>query len=201
MLVVDKPAGLLSVPGKAAHLTDCVAARAAAAHPGARIVHRLDLATSGVMVLALTAAAHRNLGLQFERRHVAKRYRAVVQGRLAGASGVLAGAIAPDWPRRPLQKIDAATGRSATTAWTRLATRGAGDAASTTLDLFPVTGRSHQLRVHLAAIDHPILGDAFYAPARVAAAAPRLLLHAAELRFRDPDDGVERRVESAPPFV
>lgn len=201
VLIVDKPAGLLSVPGKASHLWDCVASRVAETFPGARIVHRLDMATSGVMALARTADALRNLGLQFERRHVRKRYRAIVSGRLVGAAGVVGGAIAPDWPRRPLQRIDPENGRAARTEWRRITTRGARGDETTLVDLFPHTGRSHQLRVHMTTLGHPILGDAFYARRAVAMAAPRLLLHAAELRFRDPFDGSYRVVASEPPFV
>ncbi|MEM6439223.1 MAG: RluA family pseudouridine synthase [Pseudomonadota bacterium] len=199
ILVVDKPAGLLSVPGKAPGLADCLAARAEAAFPGARIVHRLDRDTSGVMVLARDARAQRILGLQFEKRQVAKLYEALAAGRREGA-GRIEAPLTADWPERPRQKIDAKAGRPAVTDWQALGPVAALPRPATRFALTPLTGRSHQLRVHLAALGHPILGDALYAPDPVFEAAPRLMLHGRALSLRSPLDGAPLRFASPPPF-
>lgn len=184
LLAVDKPSGLLSVPGKGAHLADCLLARVQAVFPEALLVHRLDRDTSGVMVFALTPSAQRHLGLQFEKRQAKKTYVAQVWGEIAAKSGAVDLPLIVDWPNRPLQKVDHETGRPAYTEW-RLLRKGGGQSR---LRLMPRTGRSHQLRVHMREIGHPIMGDPFYAegPAR---AAPRLMLHAERLRLRHPDGG------------
>ena len=184
VIVVDKPAGLLSVPGKGEHLADCLIARVQGAFPEALLVHRLDRDTSGVMVFALTPAAQRHLGLQFEKRMVRKVYVAEVWGRVEPSTGTVDLPIIVDWPNRPRQKVDHETGRPALTDW-RVVRHG--DRTSR-LRLMPKTGRSHQLRVHMAALGHPILGDPFYATGE-ALGAPRLMLHAESLRFRHPDGG------------
>lgn len=193
ILIADKPAGLLSVPGKAPEHADCLEARVKAAFPGALLVHRLDMDTSGLMVFAMNATAQRHLGLQFERRHVAKTYTAVVEGEVEGEAGEIDLPLIADWPRRPLQKVCFETGKPAQTGW-RVVARLAGQ---TRLDLFPKTGRSHQLRVHLASIGHPILGDRFYGNA---ALAPRMLLHAARLEFHHPEGGARVAFTSPCPF-
>lgn len=196
ILVLDKPSGLLSVPGKAETHADCLAARAATRFPGARIVHRLDMDTSGVIVLARTAAAHRHLGLQFERRHVEKVYLARVWGRMAAEAGIVNRPLRCDWPNRPRQIVDHDAGRAARTDWAVLSR----DGDTTRVRLAPHTGRSHQLRVHMLSLGHPILGDPLYAPADALAAAPRLQLHAARLVLRHPDGG-RRLIFDAPcPF-
>lgn len=194
-IAVDKPAGLLSVPGKALEHADCVIARVQATYPGARIVHRLDMDTSGVMVLALNADAHRHIGLQFERRHVRKTYRAVAAGTLGADSGHINLPLRCDWPNRPLQMVDHNEGRAAQTDWMVLERR----EKSALLALYPVTGRSHQLRVHLLALGHPIYGDRFYAPDTVLAAAPRLMLHAHILTLHRPSNGELITIEAALP--
>ncbi|MGF1552557.1 MAG: pseudouridine synthase [Paracoccaceae bacterium] len=194
LLVVDKPSGLLSVPGKPESHRDCLEARVRAAFPAALTVHRLDLATSGVTVFALTARAQRHLGLQFERRRLRKTYLARVMGRVGQASGRIALPLAADWPRRPRQKVCHDTGRPAATRWRRV---GVEEGASR-LVVRPFTGRSHQIRVHLAAIGHPILGDPFYAPPE--AWAPRLQLHALALALRHPADGAWRCWRAPAPF-
>lgn len=193
--MVEKPSGLLSVPAKPPGPQDCVEARVRALYPGALLVHRLDLETSGVMVFALTRLAQRHLGWQFERRQVRKSYLARVAGHVAGESGRIALPLACDWPNRPRQMVSPA-GRPAVTDW-QVAAR---EAAATRLRLSPLTGRSHQLRVHLAALGHPILGDPFYAPPEALAAAARLQLHATSLAFRHPDGGAWVAFESPPPF-
>lgn len=184
LVVVDKPAGLLSVPGKGAHLADCLLARLKGAFPEALLVHRLDRDTSGVMVFALTPHAQRHLGLQFERRHARKTYIARVWGEPAEDAGSIDLPLIVDWPNRPLQMVSHATGKPALTDW-QVQRREGGTAR---LRLMPLTGRSHQLRVHLKAIGHPILGDPFYAegPARD---FPRMMLHAETLRLAHPDGG------------
>jgi tRNA pseudouridine32 synthase/23S rRNA pseudouridine746 synthase len=204
LLVVRKPAGLLSVPGRGEHLQDCVAARVQALWPDALIVHRLDMATSGLMVMARGLAAQRALGHAFERREVDKRYVAVVAGDVAGQAGSVDLPLCSDWPNRPRQKVDHARGRPSLTHWRRavpahvMSTPGAID--RTRLELEPVTGRSHQLRVHLLALGHPILGDTLYAPEAVQCMAPRLLLHASRIVLPHPADGQICVFSDEPPF-
>lgn len=196
LIVVDKPAGLPSVPGRAAGLQDCASARVQLLHPDARVVHRLDMATSGLLLFARGLACQRLLGRAFERREIGKTYEAWVQGRPAQEHGVIDLPLAADWPRRPLQKVDLERGKTALTHW-ELLEQGEDRAR---LRLRPVTGRSHQLRVHLAAIGHPILGDALYAPPAVQALAERLCLHATGLEMKHPQTGLRVLFSSAPPF-
>lgn len=195
LLFVDKPAGLLSVPGKGPHLADCLLSRVQAVFPQALLVHRLDRDTSGVMVFALTQQAQRHLGLQFEKRQLRKSYIALVDGAVAEKSGRIDLPLAVDWPNRPRQKVDHEAGRAARTDWTRLSIRD----GTTRLRLSPLTGRSHQLRVHLQAIGHPILGDPFYAEGH-ARDAPRMMLHAERLRLRHPEGGRGINVTARCPF-
>lgn len=195
LLVLDKPAGLLSVPGKGVHLADCLISRAQAAFPDALLVHRLDRDTSGVMVFAMTSAAQRHLGLQFEKRQVKKTYVARVWGQLEPKDGTVDAPLIVDWPNRPRQKIDWDTGKPAVTDWKVQRY----EDHATRVRLFPQTGRSHQLRVHMLSLGHPILGDPFYATGE-ALDAPRLMLHATELRLRHPEGGHGMRFVSKPPF-
>lgn len=176
LVVVNKPAGLLSVPGRTE--ADCASARIQALYPDALIVHRLDQATSGLLLFARGAQAQRELSADFAERRVDKRYVAVVHGALLG-EGVIDLPLAADWPNRPRQHVDLQHGRPSQTRWRTLALAN----AHTRVALEPVTGRSHQLRVHLAELGHPIVGDTLYAPPAIAAASPRLLLHASELRI------------------
>lgn len=185
LLVVNKPSGLLSVPGKAAEHSDCIEARARDFLADARIVHRLDMDTSGVMVLALNAAAHRHLGLQFERRKTQKTYMARVWGQLAEDEGEVDLPLICDWPNRPKQMVCHERGKPALTRWQVLARND----KATRVRLFPLTGRSHQLRVHMLALGHPILGDRFYAEGGALKASARLALHAEELTLHHPQDG------------
>lgn len=195
VLVVSKPSGLLSVPGKGEHLADCLIARIQSVFPHALLIHRLDRDTSGVMVFALTPHAQRHLGLQFEKRQTKKTYIARVAGRVAEKTGSIDLPLIVDWPNRPKQMVDHENGKPALTEWRLLK---ATDAESR-LRLFPKTGRSHQLRVHCMEIGHPILGDPFYAsgPAR---AHPRLMLHSESLRFRHPDGGRTMNFTVKSPF-
>lgn len=195
ILIVDKPSGLLSVPGKGTHLADCLLSRVQAAYPEALLVHRLDRDTSGVMVFGLTPHAQRHLGRQFEKRQVKKIYIARVWGIVAEKSGVVDLPLIVDWPSRPLQKVDFETGKPAVTEWKVLRH----DGQTSRLRLSPQTGRSHQLRVHMREIGHSILGDPFYAtgPARD---FERLMLHAESLRFRHPDGGEGVQFKAKTPF-
>ena len=193
LLVLQKPAGLLCVPGRGPDKQDCLSARAAQRWPGALIVHRLDQATSGLVVMARHIGAQRRLSHAFAERQVHKRYQAVVQGPMQPGPGDASAwqdidlPIAADWERRPLRVIDTVRGKPSLTRW-RVRRHDAA-AGTTQVELEPVTGRTHQLRVHLAAVGHPILGDALYADAATQALAPRLLLHASELRFMHPATG------------
>ncbi len=190
LLVVDKPSGLLAVPGRGADKQDCLSARVQTHYPDALIVHRLDMATSGLMVLARGPAAQRALSMAFAAREVNKRYLAVVAGRLEApteAWGVIDLPIIADWPNRPLRIIDHQQGKPSITRWRVLGHDKGG--SSTRVELEPVTGRSHQLRLHLRELGHPILGDTLYAPADIQMMAERLLLHAGSLGFMHPVTG------------
>ena len=195
LVLFDKPSGLLTVPGKGAHLADCLIARVRRQFPAALLVHRLDRDTSGLVVFALTHAAQRDLNLQFEQRRTTKTYVARVWGQMAVPEGRVDLPLTVDWPNRPLQHVNHETGRPAVTDWL-VVDRGNGE---TRVRLMPLTGRSHQLRVHMQAIGHPILGDPFYAsgPARD---FPRLMLHAESLGFRDPGSGESVSFSAPCPF-
>ncbi len=184
IVVADKPAGLLSVPGRGEDRADCLIARLRGVFPGVLLVHRLDLDTSGVMVFALTKAAQVDLGRQFEARTVEKTYVARLAGRLEPDEGRVDLPLIVDWPNRPRQHVNHATGRPAQTDW-QVMGRSDGE---TRVRLTPLTGRSHQLRVHMAETGHPILGDTLYATGQ-AKAHPRLMLHAESLTFRHPETG------------
>ena len=205
LLVLDKPAGMLSVPGRGEDKQDCLSRRVQLRYPDALVVHRLDMATSGLMLMARGAAMQRILSGLFACREVHKRYVAVVAGCMEPPAAPAPGGwhlidlpIAVDWPRRPLRIVDAEHGKPSRTRWRNVANGAITDA--TRVELEPVTGRSHQLRVHLQALGHPILGDALYAPESVRAAAPRLLLHATELGFTHPLTGEPVRFQSRPDF-
>jgi tRNA pseudouridine32 synthase / 23S rRNA pseudouridine746 synthase len=197
-IVAVKPAGLLSVPGRGEAGRDCLAAQVQAAYDDALVVHRLDMATSGLMLFARGALMQRQFSIAFARREVAKRYVAVVQGRVARPHGEIDLPLIADWPNRPRQQVDMAQGKPSLTRYRVLWFDT--ERETTRLELEPVTGRAHQLRVHLLALGHPILGDALYAPSAVCARADRLLLHAAALRFAHPLTGEAVEVASAPPF-
>jgi tRNA pseudouridine32 synthase/23S rRNA pseudouridine746 synthase len=191
LIVVDKPAGLLAVPGRSE--PDCLAARVQAVWPDALVVHRLDMATSGLMLLARGAAVQRSLSQDFAARRVHKLYVAIVAGTVSGESGEIDLPLGADWPDRPKQRVDMHHGKPALTRW-QVLDRGVD---STRLALEPVTGRTHQLRVHLQAVGHTIVGDTLYANA---GDAPRLLLHACSLGLAHPGSGTWVVFKSAPPF-
>lgn len=196
LLAFDKPAGLLAVPGRGAEKQDCLWHRVRQRWPDALVVHRLDMATSGLMLFARSAAVQRRLGEAFAARQIDKRYLAIVAGQMPAASGRIELPLAADWPRRPLQKVDLQHGKASITDWTLLGFDV--ERQTSRLLLRPLTGRSHQLRVHLAAVGHAIVGDALYAPP--ALQAGRLMLHAQRLCFAHPLDGRAVQIDCAPPF-
>lgn len=198
LIVLDKPSGLLSVPGRGPAHADSLASRVQAEFPDARVVHRLDMATSGLIVMARGAAMERALSIAFQQRQVEKRYVAVVAGQIAEDSGEIDLPLITDWPNRPRQKVDFELGKPSLTGFEVLAR----DAARNTcrVALTPYTGRSHQLRVHLLAIGHPILGDDLYGDEASRNGAPRLLLHATALALPHPQSGAMLRLESPPDF-
>jgi tRNA pseudouridine32 synthase/23S rRNA pseudouridine746 synthase len=197
-LVVNKPSGLLSVPGRGELFHDSLASRVQREFPQALVVHRLDMQTSGLMVMALGAAMHRALSELFQTRQVHKRYGAVVSGIMVRDSGEVNLPLLTDWPNRPRQKVDHEGGKPALTRWQVV--RRDPNQGTTRIDLEPVTGRSHQLRVHMMALGHAIVGDPLYASAAVRAQADRLLLHAAELTLPHPASGQPIHVQSPVPF-
>lgn len=200
LLVLDKPSGLLSVPGRGPDRADCLSARVQRVWADALVVHRLDMDTSGLLVMARGPAAQRKLSEAFAKRRTHKRYQAVVWGSPTPADGwqTIDLPLVVDWPNRPRSKVCPTSGKPSLTRWRVV---GAGPVpASTRLLLEPVTGRSHQLRVHLLASGHPILGDNLYAHPEALAASPRLLLHACELALPHPMDDRPMQFDSPPPF-
>ncbi len=195
LLAVSKPSGLLSVPGKGPNLADCLLARVQEAFPTALLVHRLDRDTSGVMIFGLTPHAQRHLGLQFEKRQVRKIYVARVWGRLEAKTGLVDLPLIVDWPNRPRQMVCHETGKPAQTEWRLLRQSD----KESRVRLMPKTGRSHQLRVHMQSLGHPILGDPFYAEGE-ALNFERLMLHSEELRLRHPDGGLGMKFRQKAPF-
>ncbi|MEZ5999062.1 MAG: pseudouridine synthase [Hyphomonas sp.] len=196
LIVIDKPAGLLSVPGRGADKADCAVSRVDADYPGALTVHRLDMATSGLLMLARSKEMQAALSGLFERGDVVKEYIADVWGVPDPPSGEIDLPLITDWPNRPRQKVDYEAGKPSRTRYEILSVTG----PNANLKLTPQTGRSHQLRVHLAEIGHPILGDELYAHDAARSAAPRLHLHAARLAFRHPATGERLDLAAPCPF-
>ena len=208
LLVFNKPSGLLSVPGKGPEKADCLRTRVQQVYPEALTVHRLDMSTSGILLMARSAALHRTLSIAFQDREVHKRYIAVVDGRMLEDDMLLGDdpatwplidlPIATDWINRPLMKIDTEEGKPSQTHYRVLAYDAATD--STRVELAPVTGRTHQLRVHLQSLGHPILGDHLYASPDIQAKSARLLLHASQLQFTHPVSGQKLDLRCSTPF-
>jgi tRNA pseudouridine32 synthase/23S rRNA pseudouridine746 synthase len=198
LLVVDKDCGLLTVPGIGPDKADCLIARLQGQWRGARVVHRLDRDTSGLLVVALDAATHRDLSMQFEARQTHKRYVALAAGHPPKDAGEIDLPLRKDLVNPPLQIVDFVHGRPSVTKW-RVLDR-LDSPARTRFELTPITGRSHQLRVHLLAIGQPILGDDLYAPPEALRLAPRLCLHASFLEFTHPASKERVSFSSAPPF-
>lgn len=196
LILIDKPSGLLSVPGRGEDKADCAITRVQAEFPDALTVHRLDMATSGLLLMARSKDMQRALSGLFERGEVEKVYLADVWGTPAPASGEIDLPLITDWPNRPLQKVDYEIGKPSRTQYETLSVQN----GNARLKLTPLTGRSHQLRVHLAAIGHPILGDEFYASGEALAARPRLALHATRLAFTHPSTGIRMEFEAPCPF-
>ena len=196
LIVLNKPSGLLTVPGRLPEHRDSLAVRVQQQYPSALVVHRLDMDTSGLVVMALDPDSHRHLSRQFQDRQTHKNYLAWVWGEVSEEKGSVDLPLICDWPNRPLQKVDQENGKPSLTYWQRVMHRG----GNTLVKLQPHTGRSHQLRVHTQAIGHPILGDRFYAHQQALDAAAQLQLHAAELGFTHPESGQEMCFEAKPPF-
>ncbi|MBU2884148.1 RNA pseudouridine synthase [Gilvimarinus agarilyticus] len=198
LLVVNKPSGLLTVPGRGPEKQDCLINRLLVDFPNSRIVHRLDQPTSGLVLIPQNHHAHKTLGRQFETRTISKQYIAVVDGCLKLDSGEIDLPLICDWPNRPRQMVDHENGKNALTRYQvldRCEAKG-----NTRLALTPVTGRSHQLRVHMLALGHPILGDTLYAPEPVIARASRLQLHARHIEFTHPVSDEKIFVTCEPSF-
>ena len=201
IVVLNKPAWLLSVPGRGPEKQDSLASRVQAQYPRAQNVHRLDCATSGVIVMALTRSAHRELSRQFHDREIRKTYTAIGIGKPKEKAGTINFPLIADWPNRPKQKVDIESGKQATTHWqaSDTITASSGEPA-TRFTLNPITGRSHQLRVHLLELGHPILGDRLYAPPSVIELSKRLLLHATQLTLSHPTSGESMQFNCPCPF-
>ena len=196
LLIVNKPSGLLTVPGKDPKHADCLIARINRVFPTAKIVHRLDMATSGIICLAMHKEAHRNLSIQFQDRKTAKRYIARVFGKLEQETGSVDLPLICDWPNRPKQMVDHDNGKPSLTHFKVLEY----EQNATRVELTPITGRSHQLRVHMLSLGHPILGDKLYAHPEAFAMSPRLQLHAEMLTLAHPASGETLIFEAAPEF-
>ncbi|WP_347331307.1 RluA family pseudouridine synthase [Marinimicrobium locisalis] len=196
LLVVEKPAGLLTVPGRGPDKQDCLINRILPAYPNARIVHRLDQPTSGLVIIPLGYEPQKHLARQFEQRQVHKRYIAVVSGLPDPAAGHVDLPLICDWPNRPRQKVDYTEGKPALTRFRVLSH----DDGNARMALEPVTGRSHQLRVHMMALGHPILGDTLYGTIESKRASKRLLLHATSIVFTHPRTGSQVHCDSTPTF-
>ncbi|PCI48463.1 MAG: RNA pseudouridine synthase [Alphaproteobacteria bacterium] len=182
ILVLNKPSGLLSVPGRQDHMKDSLSQRVQAEFPSATVVHRLDRDTSGIMLMALNKQAHRHISMQFEKRVTEKSYIAHLYGQVVRDTGEIDLPLILDWPNRPLHIVDHEKGKNALTRW-KVLERGGGFIR---VAFYPVTGRTHQLRVHAAAMGHPILGDSLYAHKKALGMADRLRLHATLLTLLHP---------------
>lgn len=196
ILIVEKPSGLLSVPGRHPQNKDCMIARVQTHYPKAQVVHRLDMDTSGLMVVALNPGSHKHISKQFEARTTEKTYIARVFGVPEPHSGTIEAPLICDWPNRPKQKVCEETGKPAQTHYEVLSH----NEREARVKLTPITGRSHQLRIHLAHIGHPILGCEFYAHEQARSMVNRLMLHASALTFSHPNTGERVAFESNPPF-
>lgn len=197
LLVLNKPHDMLCVPGRGTDKQDCLSSRVQKQFPEALIVHRLDMATSGLVMMARDTAMQRQLSQLFAQRQIDKQYQALIAGRLQQTQGEINLPIAADWPNRPRQKVDMQAGKTAITRYQVLDTTAD---EITRVVLTPLTGRTHQLRVHMLAIGHPILGDNLYAPAAVQQHSARLLLHATRLSFMHPITHAPLTLQCPVPF-
>jgi tRNA pseudouridine32 synthase/23S rRNA pseudouridine746 synthase len=198
LLAIDKPTGLLSVPGRGANKQDCLSARVQQVFPEARVVHRLDMETSGLLLFARAEKTQRLLGQLFQSRNISKTYTAVVHGKPQTESGLIDVPLIADWPNRPMQKVDFEQGKPSQTRYQLLSYNAASDQSR--LQLEPVTGRSHQLRVHLRYIGHSIVGDVLYGNPAMESQADRLMLHASSLDFLHPHTGASLTISCPASF-
>jgi len=198
IIVLNKPSGLLSVPGRLPEHNDSIAGRVQQQYPTATIVHRLDMSTSGVILMALTKQAQSHISRQFQQRSTAKHYYARLEGIPKAKNGSIDLPLRCDWPNRPRQLVDFVEGKPALTHWQVVAKDKETDTA--TVLLKPVTGRSHQLRVHMLALGTPILGDEFYASESGQAAVTHLQLHAAMLEIAHPITAEKMQFKASAPF-
>jgi tRNA pseudouridine32 synthase/23S rRNA pseudouridine746 synthase len=186
LVVLNKNSGLLTVPGRLPEHQDCLENRVKRVLPTATVVHRLDMATSGLLIMALNKPAHVAISRQFEQRKISKSYIANIYGRLEQEQGEVNLPLICDWPNRPMQKVDHENGKKALTHYQILKRLNVGEEQTTLVELTPITGRSHQLRVHMLSLGHPILGDRLYAHPQALALSDRLQLHAKTLQFAHP---------------
>lgn len=196
IVVLNKGSGLLTVPGRLVEHQDCLQNRVNLVLPTATIVHRLDMATSGIILMALNKHAHVHISRQFEQRKTQKRYIARIYGKLEKTEGEVDLPLICDWPNRPKQKIDYEHGKPSKTLYKLIQQ----DSESALVELTPVTGRSHQLRVHMLAIGHPILGDRLYAHEKALTVSERLQLHAKVLTITHPVTNQEISFSAPCPF-
>ena len=199
LVIIDKPSGLLTVPGRGSDKSDCLLSRVQVEFPDAMVVRRLDMSTSGIIVMGRGAYYQRELSVLFQDRNVKKHYQAIVDGQMPlGEEGEITLPIAADWPNRPLQKIDLIAGRASVTRYRVISVDRQTDTSR--IELVPITGRTHQLRVHMEYAGHPILGDGLYGSEESRAKAARLMLHASFIEFVNPATGRLLSVVSTPPF-
>jgi tRNA pseudouridine32 synthase / 23S rRNA pseudouridine746 synthase len=183
LIIVNKPSGLLSVPGRGIEKSDCLLSRVQLEYPSADIVHRLDMPTSGIILFALNSDSQKALSKLFEQKKIHKQYIAKVYGELECCRGIINLPLIADWPNRPKQKVDFMDGKPSKTNYELISIDGYGNSL---VKLLPITGRSHQLRVHMAALGNPIIGDTLYGNDESSEASPRLLLHAEKISFIHP---------------
>jgi len=198
LLIVNKPSGLLSVPGRGEDKQDCLISRIQTEYTDALIVHRLDMSTSGLMIIAMGKNIERELSILFQKRKVNKKYIAVVDGKLSPERGEVDLPLITDWPNRPRQKVDFKSGKASQTQY--MVTCYDKGSNSSRIELIPITGRTHQLRIHMQSIGHAILGDELYANKNVIEKSPRLLLHASYLSFQHPITKELIEINSKPEF-
>ncbi len=197
IVVLNKSSGLLTVPGRLPEHQDCLQNRVQRVLPTATIVHRLDMATSGILLMALNKPAHVHISRQFEQRQTQKSYLARVYGQIEQSSGTIDLPLICDWPNRPKQKVDHERGKPSKTLYKVISQ----DQQSTLVELTPITGRSHQLRVHMLALGHPILGDRLYAHHKALTVSPRLQLHAQMLTITHPVTNKAMKFTCTSPFT
>jgi len=198
MIVINKPSGLLSVPGRGENKQDCLVSRVKLQFPTALIVHRLDMSTSGIIVLALNVTVHKQLSELFARRKIEKKYIAVVDGVIDTVEGEIDQSLICDWPNRPKQKVDKIHGKASSTYYRVIDINRTNN--SCRVELSPKTGRTHQLRLHMQFLGHAILGDELYGENNVANKAERLLLHASYIKFIHPVKKTKITLDSPVPF-